>query len=90
MIKEVEHNDGESRLKGHVEVLKQMDGTFTVTQYVEDKKYGVPWEFVSPEDVVNIADRQLKGVGKVLKKMAENYRSKNTFTDLEDHGFSAP
>ena len=89
MIKTVEHNDGESRLQGHVEVLKQLDGTYTITQYVEDKLYGIPWEFVSEENVVTIAERQLRVVAKVLAKMAADYKTKSGYDKLEDKGFAA-
>lgn len=89
MIKEVEHNDGESRLKGHVEVLKQSDGTYTITQYVEDKVYGMPWEFVAPENVLAISDKQLRGVAKVLAKQAADLKTKSVYDQLKDKGFDA-
>lgn len=89
MIKTVEHNDGESRLQGHVETLRQPDGTWTVTQYVEDKVYGVPWEFISEENVVTIAEKQLRGVAKVLSKMADDYKTKGGYEKLIDKGFGA-
>lgn len=90
MIKEVEYNDSESRLKGHVEVLKDPDGTYTITCYVEDKVYGMPWQFVSAENVVSISGKQQNVVAKVLKKMADDIKTKSVFDQLEDKGFSAP
>lgn len=90
MIKEIEYNDGESRLKGHVEVLQDEDGTYTITSYVEDKVYGTPWYFVKTEDVMIISEKQQKGIAKVLKSMADKYKTKTIFDKLEDKGFSAP
>ena len=89
MIKEVEYNDGESRLKGHVEVLPDGDGMYTVTCYVEDKIYGPPWQFVSSENVMAISAKQQNVVLKVLKKMAEGFKTKSVFDKLQDNGFSA-
>lgn len=90
MIKEIEYNDGESRLKGHVEILPDGEGMYTITSYIEDKVYGSPWYFVRTEDVMTIQQKQITGIGKVLKKMADGYKSKNIFDQLQDKGFSAP
>ena len=90
MIKEVEYNDGESRLKGHVEVLPDGDGTYTITSYVEDKIYGQPWCFVRTEDVMTIQQKQINGISKVLKKMADDFKTPNLYDQLKDKGFSAP
>lgn len=89
MIKEVEYNDGESRLVGHVEAIRQSDNTWTVTCFLEDKIYGQPWEFIAEENVVSVAEKQKLGVLKALKKMAEDFKTKSGYDKLQEKGFSA-
>lgn len=89
MIKTIEYNDGESRLQGHVEVLKESDGLYTITSYIEDKIYGIPWEHVSPDNVSTISKKQESGISKELKKMGENIKTKNVYDNLQDKGYSA-
>lgn len=89
MIKTIEYNDGESRLQGHVEVLKEPDGLYTITSYIEDKIYGIPWEHVSPDNVSTISKKQESGISKELKKMGENIKTKNVYDNLQDKGYSA-
>lgn len=90
MIKTVEYNDGESRLQGHVEVLKEPDGYYIITSYIEDRIYGIPWEHITAENVSTISKKQETGIAKELKRMAENIKTKNVFDKLEDRGYSAP
>jgi hypothetical protein len=91
MIKLVEYNDGESRLQGHVEILpsENKDGTYTVTSYVEDKVFGMPWNHVDPNNLSNISFTQEKGVLKELKRMAESFKTKNAFEKMKDKGYDA-
>lgn len=89
MIKKVEYNDGESRFQGHVEVLKESDELYTITSYIEDKVYGIPWEHVSPYNVSTISKKQEAGIAKELKKMADNIQTKNVYDNLQDKGYSA-
>ncbi len=91
MINLVEYNDGESRLQGHVEVLpsEDKDGTYTVTSYIEDVKYSMPWLKVTPDKLQHITSLSEKGVLKQLKVIAEGYKTKSALEKLQDKGYFA-